>query len=303
MPPGQRANRKKDTSGVRKHIDIFSKDLLLVPINKQGNHWVLLVVDFRAETKGFYFYDSYRSSGDKEIALMRDYMHKESQQMRSMAWDDTGFEDHPCMEKTPRQKDGYNCGVFMLEAASCILNKRDLHFEKKHMPFLRKQLLVELKAGHLRGGEKQEVDINPAAALTMGDTARDLLDHHSTIYAIVIQFVDTASKPVTHEQVEAHLKNQEIQHIYTREWLHKVLQTHKPARYKVHYPRLDHISTLVATEVAQWRDESVSIAHIKRHLKCRDLHSDVDYESAWLKAEDERFLDAERDKDRGGDKE
>ena len=218
--------------------------------------------------------------------------------MRGKAWDETGFEDHPRMLNTPIQNDGHNCGVFMLEAASCILNNRDLDFHRSHMPFLRKQLLVELKAGQLRGCPKHKDPSDPSAPLPKGDGARAMLDHHSTIFAVVKEFVDAASKPVTLEEVEAHLKEQETRYNYAREWLHAVLQRHKPDRFNnEHFPRLDDISALVAEVLAHADHKKMTVLDIKLRLKDSDLHTGVDYKSDWLKEKVDDFVRAEREKE------
>ena len=130
-------------------FDLFSMDLVVVPIHL-GNHWALAVIDFRNDRRGLYYYDSIGFDGTAHLDRLREYLHDESLDKRRASWEDKDFKTCP-KAPMPKQGNGWDCGVFMLEAAARISKNEELDFNQTHMNFIRKRLLVEIKNGQLHG--------------------------------------------------------------------------------------------------------------------------------------------------------
>lgn len=98
-------------SGVRrwtKKVDVFSKDLLLLPIHL-GMHWCLAVVDFSQHQ--FRYYDSLKGRNLSCLRRLREYVIAEAQDKKGMHYDLTDWID--CFpQDIPEQLNGSDCGVF-----------------------------------------------------------------------------------------------------------------------------------------------------------------------------------------------
>uniref|UniRef100_A0A8V5GNC4 Uncharacterized protein n=1 Tax=Melopsittacus undulatus TaxID=13146 RepID=A0A8V5GNC4_MELUD len=108
-----------------KKVDIFSVDLLLVPIHL-GVHWCLAVVDFRKKT--ITYYDSMGGintgkcgsfGNDIWICVL-------------------------CLQEIPQQMNGSDCGMFACKYADCITKDKPINFTQQHMPYFRKRMAWEI---------------------------------------------------------------------------------------------------------------------------------------------------------------
>uniref|UniRef100_A0AAY5EAU2 Ubiquitin-like protease family profile domain-containing protein n=1 Tax=Electrophorus electricus TaxID=8005 RepID=A0AAY5EAU2_ELEEL len=107
--------RSSGYSAVRrwtKKVDIFSVDIVLVPVHL-GVHWCLSVVDFRK--KNITYFDSMGGSNDEACRIL------------------LGFSIfHPAGD--PQQMNGSDCGMFTCKYAEYI------HQRQKHMPYFRRRM-------------------------------------------------------------------------------------------------------------------------------------------------------------------
>jgi sentrin-specific protease 1 len=112
---------------VRRHtaakhgIDIFAQELLFVPIHCFKNHWALAVVNW--VDKRFEYFDSCGYSDNGVLSNLRSYVADEMKDKQGGAiWDDSGWTDHVWKDKdgTPKQKNGWDCGLFMLKTADLL---------------------------------------------------------------------------------------------------------------------------------------------------------------------------------------
>uniref|UniRef100_A0A8C6MHS0 SUMO specific peptidase 1 n=1 Tax=Nothobranchius furzeri TaxID=105023 RepID=A0A8C6MHS0_NOTFU len=104
--------RSSGYSAVRrwtKKMDIFSKDILLVPVHL-GVHWCLCVVDFRK--KSIMYFDSMGG------ILSRN--------------------------EIPQQMNGSDCGMFTCKYADYITKDKPITFTQKHMPYFRRRMVWEI---------------------------------------------------------------------------------------------------------------------------------------------------------------
>lgn len=142
-------------AGVRrwtKKVDIFAKQLLLVPINQSNMHWTLAVVNF--ESKRFEYFDSLLGDAGEVLAVLRKYVTDESLDKKGAAMDLSEWRDAVHKAGVPRQRNGYDCGVFMCQNADYISQGGALDFSQEDMAYLRRRMALEVAQGSLLDAPK-----------------------------------------------------------------------------------------------------------------------------------------------------
>ena len=91
-------------------VDIFSCRLVLVPINVDNVHWCLLVVELAS--KRIRYYDSMGGSGGNYLAAMHEYLCDEHMAKKGAPLDGGAWQLVHTTDDTPRQTNGFDCGVF-----------------------------------------------------------------------------------------------------------------------------------------------------------------------------------------------
>lgn len=128
--------------------DLLQADKILVPINKDGNHWVLAVINVR--DKRFEFYDAL-PSGWKDFehevfGNLRRWLCDESRDKLKKEWDLTGWVDYGPTE-IPHQQNGYDCGMFAVKYAQCMALDVDLEslpFGQPNLSSFRRRAVLEM---------------------------------------------------------------------------------------------------------------------------------------------------------------
>ncbi|KAJ7806000.1 hypothetical protein B0H14DRAFT_3882551 [Mycena olivaceomarginata] len=92
-----------------KKVDIFDKDIILIPINIGNVHWIVAVINHRL--KRIEIHDSAQWDHIDVFRRLRDYLDFEHRNKCNTAFDFTEWEDFTPPE-TPRQTNNYDCGVF-----------------------------------------------------------------------------------------------------------------------------------------------------------------------------------------------
>ncbi|CAJ1085184.1 sentrin-specific protease 1 [Xyrichtys novacula] len=137
--------RSSGYSAVRrwtKKTDIFSKDILLVPIHL-GVHWCLSVVDFRK--KEVLYFDSMGGNNDEACRLLFDYLQQESKDKKGKELDTSGWTLYSKKRhEIPQQMNGSDCGMFTCKYADYITKDKPITFTQKHMPYFRKRMVWEI---------------------------------------------------------------------------------------------------------------------------------------------------------------
>lgn len=128
-----------------KKVDIFSYDLLVVPIHL-SMHWCMALVDFRAKTIGYY--DSMGSSNDKCLKILCSYLQQEHLDKKRSEFDVSGWELHN-VKKIPQQMNGSDCGMFSCTFAEFLARDARISFTQEDMPYLRRKMVVEILEGRL----------------------------------------------------------------------------------------------------------------------------------------------------------
>ncbi|KAM5287995.1 sentrin-specific protease 1 [Ctenodactylus gundi] len=125
-----------------KKVDVFSVDILLVPIHL-GVHWCLAVVDFRMKTVTYY--DSMGGTNNEACKLLLQYLKQESIDKKRKEFDTNGWQLlNKRSQEIPQQMNGSDCGMFACKYADCIAKDRPINFTQQHMPYFRKRMVWEI---------------------------------------------------------------------------------------------------------------------------------------------------------------
>lgn len=127
-----------------KKIDLFSYDIVLVPIHL-GNHWCLAVIDLRKKT--IEYYDSPGNANDsglkKLLQFFTDAMaNKQAAKKDTKSWRSSYL-------KGPTQSNGSDCGVFVCQFANYVSRDLPIHFTQHDMAYFRKRMAIEILNGKL----------------------------------------------------------------------------------------------------------------------------------------------------------
>ena len=119
-------------------------DLVIVPLNVHGNHWTLVVINFRA--KRFEYYDSLRGSGATYLRTLRRWLGEEHKDKKGGAeYDTSGWSDVTWKQgETPQQHNGSDCGVFMTRTADYLARDAQLDFTQEEMEYWRRRMVLEI---------------------------------------------------------------------------------------------------------------------------------------------------------------
>lgn len=129
-----------------KKIDIFSKDVILIPINHNNSHWTGAAINFRR--KRIESYDSMNIDRHQVFKALRSYLDSEHRNKRKKPFDFTGWQNHN-PEDTPQQENGYDCGVFTCQfLESLSKGEEGFYFSQRDMTYLRRRMIWEI--GHAK---------------------------------------------------------------------------------------------------------------------------------------------------------
>lgn len=130
-----------------KSVDIFSLAKVIFPVHVGDNHWCLGVINIKL--KRFEYYDSLGLTNPRCIQNLKKYINEEHTAKKGSPIDLSTWGEHNIGSKNPQQKNYYDCGVFMLKFAEFVSNDQRLTFSQDHMPFFRKQLVLQICNGKL----------------------------------------------------------------------------------------------------------------------------------------------------------
>ncbi|KAF7310733.1 Cysteine proteinase [Mycena chlorophos] len=131
-----------------KKMDIFSKDVILIPVNHANVHWTAAAINFKQ--KRIESYDSMLDDRPNVFKVLREYVNQEHLNKKKKPFDFTGWVDYTSAN-TPCQENGYDCGVFtcqFLESLSRGVPR--FNFTQKDIPYLRRRMLWEIGNARLR---------------------------------------------------------------------------------------------------------------------------------------------------------
>lgn len=104
------------------HVDIFSRELVIVPIHKEDPpHWALAAIEI--QKRRIVLYDSLNSNEDEFklgcLKNLRQYLDDEHNDKKGSRFDDSTWKTI-ISQDNPKQKNGDDCGVFCCMTA-CFL--------------------------------------------------------------------------------------------------------------------------------------------------------------------------------------
>ncbi|KAI1702902.1 sentrin-specific protease [Ditylenchus destructor] len=123
-----------------KKVDIFSYDLLFIPIHLI-NHWCLVVVDLRQ--KCAMFYDSYMNDDGGCLKTIMEYLTLEMKQKKGQDLDVNQWNVF-CRKNIPQQFNGSDCGVFCSKFADYTARRARIDFDHSRMTYFRKRMVYEI---------------------------------------------------------------------------------------------------------------------------------------------------------------
>ncbi|XP_057190680.1 sentrin-specific protease 3b [Triplophysa rosa] len=134
--------RTKGYDGVKrwtKNVDIFQKDLLLIPIHLEV-HWSLVSVDIKQ--RSITYFDSQRTLNRRCPKHISKYLQAEAiiKEQRDFL---TGWKGFFKMN-VGRQNNDSDCGAFVLQYCKCLALGQPFSFSQQDMPKLRRLMYKEL---------------------------------------------------------------------------------------------------------------------------------------------------------------
>jgi len=126
-------------------VDIFDQDYVIFPMNIGETHWALGAIDFRE--RGFRYFDSMFSRPHSNfVPFLRKYLsdeHKAKKGGKALEGID-GWELIKPENPLPKQRNGYDCGVFTCSFAEWFSQGLALDFSQDDMPNLRLRLAARV---------------------------------------------------------------------------------------------------------------------------------------------------------------
>ncbi|CAE6422495.1 unnamed protein product [Rhizoctonia solani] len=129
-----------------KKIDIFKKDIVLIPVNLGNAHWTCAAINF--QKKRIEYHDSMGRKRGKIYKILRDYLKSEHKDKKKKEFDFTGWEDY-FDDNAPQQENGYDCGVFSCQYMECLSRGAPFGFSQENMGYLRQRMILEIMRGKL----------------------------------------------------------------------------------------------------------------------------------------------------------
>ncbi|KAJ7054326.1 hypothetical protein C8F01DRAFT_995404 [Mycena amicta] len=123
-------------------IDIFSKDVILIPLNHHNTHWTAAVINFRE--KRIESYDSTLGDSSTIFKLLRQYLDHEHRKKKNVPFDFTDWKDY-ISKDIPSQENGSDCGVFTCQFLESLSRGQEhFNFTQKDMLYLCRQMIWEI---------------------------------------------------------------------------------------------------------------------------------------------------------------
>ncbi|KRK01777.1 sentrin-specific protease 1 [Drosophila yakuba] len=127
-------------------VDLFSKDIILVPVHHSGVHWCLVVIDLRAKT--MLYYNSKGGGNPKVMRALEKYLRMESLDKRELPLNTNDFRIEHARD-VPQQDNMDDCGVFTCMFAEYLTRDASITFCKDDMTYFRKKMALEIAEGEL----------------------------------------------------------------------------------------------------------------------------------------------------------
>ena len=139
-----------DFNGVRRwtrKVDLFSFDRVIFPVH-QDVHWVLAVANIKQQR--FEYFDSMFGEDRACLNMITRYFADESIDKKIYIGRTVSDWPHVFVKNIPVQRNGYDCGIFMLKNADLIargVEDLDKVYEQSNMDFFRLRISADILRG------------------------------------------------------------------------------------------------------------------------------------------------------------
>ncbi|KAF9270478.1 cysteine proteinase [Marasmius fiardii PR-910] len=132
-----------------KKIDIFSKDVILIPVNHNNMHWTGAAINFRR--RRIESHDSMNTMDRSRVFKhLRAYLDAEHRNKKKTPFDFSEWNDYTSGD-TPQQENGYDCGVFTCQfLESLSRGEETFNFTQSDIPYLRRRMIWEIGNAKLK---------------------------------------------------------------------------------------------------------------------------------------------------------
>ncbi|EKM52098.1 uncharacterized protein PHACADRAFT_101438, partial [Phanerochaete carnosa HHB-10118-sp] len=125
-----------------KQITLFSKDIILIPINHNGSHWTAAAINFRK--KRIESYDSLNRDQTQVFKLLRVYLNAKHQTKKRKPFNFNGWVNWT-PENTPQQENISDCGIFACQFLETLSRGEErFAFTQANMHYLRRRMVWEI---------------------------------------------------------------------------------------------------------------------------------------------------------------
>ena len=126
--------------------DIFALDKIIFPINMGQMHWICAAI-FMSKKK-IQIFDSMGSSGQMYLEALMQYLKDEHMDKKKKPLpDEDQWELIPTTRDTPRQRNGFDCGVFTCMVADFVSKDTPLVFSQEHINQCRERIALSILNG------------------------------------------------------------------------------------------------------------------------------------------------------------
>ncbi|PKA58429.1 Ubiquitin-like-specific protease ESD4 [Apostasia shenzhenica] len=115
-------------------------DKIFVPVHKEI-HWCLAVINVKDNS--FQYLDSLGGMDNFVLTVLARYFKDEMRDKSAMEIDTTSWKKES-IDKLPLQKNGWDCGMFMLKYTDFYSRGLEFSFSQEHMPYFRKRTALEI---------------------------------------------------------------------------------------------------------------------------------------------------------------
>ena len=127
-------------------VDIFSYDIIPIPVHVGGVHWCMSIIHFKNKT--IKYYDSMGHPNFRVLDSLEQYLKDESLDKKKEQFDMEGWTKES-VKDCPRQMNGSDCGVFSCMFAEFISRDSKISFTQEHMQYFRQKMIFEISTGKL----------------------------------------------------------------------------------------------------------------------------------------------------------
>ncbi|XP_023033624.2 sentrin-specific protease-like [Drosophila willistoni] len=127
-------------------VDIFSKDIIVVPVHTDTSHWCVAIIHMRQRT--LRSYDSLGQFRTEVLDALKLYLKQESLDKHRKLFNTNTLLIENAMD-APKQRNSNDCGVFSCMVPEYITRDQPLTFTQRHIPYLRVKMALEISEGRL----------------------------------------------------------------------------------------------------------------------------------------------------------